>query len=252
MDPHNTHRSYKSSSEDEVDLKKIFILFVDYKWILLKVAIICALLGLAYHHFQQPIYEAKSLVQVEEKSSAVTGVSNFAEQFNKPESTSVEIEVLKSRKSLQETIDALDLQTVAKVKHYTIFGKFWARFLNQKAEITLSHLKFEKGTNALFVKIINREKGLFHILDHKKNFIREGVVGQDQKHPKFVFTVREFSAQNGTLFHIYKRSMAQTVSWLRANLSIKQKGVDRGRFSWLRKREIQEFWNLVLQRIVLK
>ncbi len=49
---------------DEIDLKELWIILVNYKWLIFSITIISLILGMIYLNYQQPIYSAYSILKV--------------------------------------------------------------------------------------------------------------------------------------------------------------------------------------------
>ena len=120
-------QQYDPSSDmdvgDEVDLGKMLGTLIDGRWIIIPVTAFFAIAGLLYALFAAPVYKADALLQVEEKTSALSGLAGMTEMFAQEASAITEIEVLKSRMVIGKTVDELSLDIIGRPHYFPMIGK---------------------------------------------------------------------------------------------------------------------------------
>ena len=134
-------RQSQTDNSDEIDLGKLFGILLDAKWWIIFTTFIFAVGGVAFALLSTPIYKADALIQIEEKSSGGISsmVGDMGELFSQESSSTTEIEIIKSRMILGETVDKFNLTTVTS-PIYTPFvvGKGIARLTGDINTISVS------------------------------------------------------------------------------------------------------------------
>ncbi|EKO3906143.1 tyrosine-protein kinase, partial [Vibrio fluvialis] len=100
-------KSKVDDSSDEIDLKKLFGVLLDSKWLILTVTFAFSIAGVVYALLSTPIYKADALLQIEQKSSSGISalVGDMGDAFSSKSSSDTEIEIIKSRMILGDTVD---------------------------------------------------------------------------------------------------------------------------------------------------
>ncbi|WP_341659303.1 polysaccharide biosynthesis tyrosine autokinase [Vibrio sp.] len=219
-------------ASDEIDLGKLFALLIDGKWIILFTTVIFAIAGIAFSLLSTPIYKADSLIQIEEKSSggmsAIVGdMGSFLAQDS---SSSTEIEIIKSRMILSDTVDKFNLTTIVEPDYFPIVGKGISRLFGSQPRIDVSHFSVPSKNQELAyqITITDADKQAYQLVDQDENVILSGNVGKLAKSDGYKLFVSQFDADTGTRFHISKRSSLEAIQWLKDNLSISERGKQTG------------------------
>jgi len=108
---------------DENSLGKTLGTLIDGRWIIIPVTAFFAIAGLLYALFATPVYKADALLQVEEKTSSLSGLADMTEMFAQEASAITEIEVLKSRMVIGKTVDELNLDIIGRPHYFPVMGK---------------------------------------------------------------------------------------------------------------------------------
>ena len=96
--PHARARDTASRfEEDEIDLLALVGALLDQRWTILSTTAIAAGIAILYAVLATPIYEAGSMLQVEEKSASLPGLEELSDAFSSESSTQAELEIIKSR-----------------------------------------------------------------------------------------------------------------------------------------------------------
>ena len=126
-----------SQGEDEIDLATLLGTLLDSKWLILSVTSFVLFVGAGKAFIDTPIYKTDVMLQVQEhsKSSLLEGLGDMAELMETKKPILAEIELLKSRMILGETIKNLKLNITAKPKYFPLVGAAVARrFKSSPAE----------------------------------------------------------------------------------------------------------------------
>jgi len=113
--------------DDEIDLRHLIAILLDGRFIIGGVIVIAAAIALAYIITATPIYKANGLIQVENNSPGVPGLSDMADIFATESSSATELHVIKSRLVLGQVVDELGLSASIKPVYAPILGKLMAK-----------------------------------------------------------------------------------------------------------------------------
>ena len=223
-----------SESNDEIDLSKLLGTLIDHRWMIISITIFSMLFGLAYALLATPIYKADALIQIEEKSSGMSGFGDMGDMFSSESSASTEIELLQSRMILGKTVDKLDLTTVVEPDYFPFIGKGLARILGYSDYIQVNRFDIpqELYLNANFISyqlmFTNTEIGTYELFDSNDNKVLSGRVGELAQKGHYRLFVSDVSSSEGLSFTLKKRSRLDAITWLQQNLSVSEKGKKTG------------------------
>ena len=219
-------------ASDEIDLGKLFALLIDGKWIIVFTTVIFAIAGIAFSLLSTSIYKADALIQIEEKSSggmsAIVGdMGSFLAQDS---SSSTEIEIIKSRMILSDTVDKFNLTTIVEPDYFPIVGKGISRLLGSQPRMSVGLFEVPDQNQGLSYQIIitDSDKQAYQLVDQDENVILSGNVGQLAKSDGYKLFVSQLDADTGARFNVRKRSSLEAIQWLKDNLSISERGKQTG------------------------
>lgn len=216
---------------DVIDLGKLFGILLDHKWFIIITTFIFAVLGVSYALLATPIYKTDALIQVEQKSTGMPALnSDMTDLFDAESPAATEIEILKSRMVLGETVDNLNLTTISSADHFPIIGKGIARLLGDTQHIKIN--RFEVPENAIpqsyTLTLKDEATGEFSLTDEDEQPILNGKVGELAKGKGFSLFVTSIEAQSGDSFTISKVSRLDAIQNLQTNLSVSEQGKQTG------------------------
>lgn len=116
-----------AADDDEIDLMALFGTLVDNKWLIAGVTAGFLIGGAGYATLAEPIYRADALVQVEQKSAGIPGLSDLGDMFGSESKAVTEIELLKSRSVVGSAVENLKLDIRAEPVRFPVFGNWFAR-----------------------------------------------------------------------------------------------------------------------------
>ncbi|EKO3845304.1 polysaccharide biosynthesis tyrosine autokinase [Vibrio harveyi] len=223
--------SSSAPTDDEIDLGKLFGILIDAKWFIIGITLLFATIGIAVALLSTPIYKADALIQIEQKSSGGISamVGDMGELFAAESSATTEIEIIKSRMILGDTVDKFNLTTIATPDYLPFIGKGLARINGTQDYISVS--TFEMPHTAQGYKhqlvVTDAEKGSFDLMIEDQ-IVLSGVVGQTIEMNGYRIKVRELVAQNEDSFSIGKISKLDAINRLASQLSISERGAKTG------------------------
>ena len=114
--------------DDGIDLLGLLDVMLEARWLIAGVTLLALLLGGTYAFLSRPVYEANTLIQVEENLTAGGGaVGEAATLFDVKSSAAAEMEILRSRLVVAQAVDDLQLYVTASPKYLPLVGSWLAR-----------------------------------------------------------------------------------------------------------------------------
>ncbi|MCE7730646.1 polysaccharide biosynthesis tyrosine autokinase [Vibrio campbellii] len=246
--------------DDEIDLGKLFGIILDAKWLILCTVFLFSVIGIAVAILSTPIYKADALIQIEKKSSGGISamVGDMGELFSAESSATTEIEIIKSRMILGDTVDKFNLTTVVTPNYMPLIGKGLARLQGEQNSLSVS--RFNIPSYALGIphtlEVIDSEQKTFKLLQDDGRVVLEGKVGELIDKDGYQFMANEMFAQDGTTFTVSKISKLDAINQLQQNLSISERGKQTGiislSFSGEDRARIQAILNDISQNYFLQ
>ncbi|PQJ83322.1 polysaccharide biosynthesis tyrosine autokinase [Aliivibrio sifiae] len=228
----STKNTHEQSPSDEIDLAKLFGQLIDGRWLIMSVTTAFAVAGIAFALLSTPIYKADALVQVEQKSNGGMSalVGDMGEMFASESSSTTEIEIIKSRMILGETVDKLNLTTVAAPQYMPIIGKGLSRLMGEDKAINVSRFDIPRYIDEPNFTLVldDAEKGTYTLFDANERKVLTGKVGELADNKDYHLFVMQLSGNTGDVFDVAKTSRFDAILTLQQTLSISEKGKQSG------------------------
>ncbi|HEP1036431.1 polysaccharide biosynthesis tyrosine autokinase [Klebsiella pneumoniae] len=218
----------ENKDADEIDLSRLYGELIDHRKLIISVTAFFTLIALVYSLFSTPIYQADSLIQVEQKQANAI-LSNLSQMLpdSQPQSAP-EITLLQSRMILGKTVDDLNLQAKIKQNYFPVFGRGFSRLSGDKPGIiNVSRLYLPKTDDdipELTLTVIDVNK--FTI--QTDSFEAEVKVGELFEKNNISIKVDEIQAKPGTSFTVEYLSKLKAINDLRDVLTVSDQGKDTG------------------------
>ncbi|CAH7459216.1 protein-tyrosine kinase Wzc [Vibrio chagasii] len=244
-----------TDNSDEIDLGKLLGILLDAKWLIMLTTFVFAVLGIAFALLSTPIYKSDALIQIEEKSSGGISsmVGDMGELFSQESSATTEVEIIKSRMILGETVDKFNLTTVTAPIYAPIVGKGFARLTGDINHIAVSRFNLPSYASAYghTIQILDAEQGTYQLVRDDERVILKGKVGELATADDYSLFVAGFESHNGFEFSIGQRSRLEAIEWLKSSLSLSEQGKQTGilklSFEGENKQQISEILNHISQ-----
>ncbi|CAH7058173.1 protein-tyrosine kinase Wzc [Vibrio chagasii] len=244
-----------TDNSDEIDLGKLLGILLDAKWLIMLTTFVFAVLGIAFALLSTPIYKADALIQIEEKSSGGISsmVGDMGELFSQESSATTEVEIIKSRMILGETVDKFNLTTVTAPIYAPIIGKGFARLTGDINHIAVSRFTLPNYASdySHTIQIVDAEQGTYQLVRDDERVILQGKVGELATADDYSLFVAGFESHNGFEFSIAQRSRLEAIEWLKKSLSLSEQGKQTGilklSFEGENKQQITEILNHISQ-----
>ncbi|KII77741.1 polysaccharide biosynthesis tyrosine autokinase [Vibrio renipiscarius] len=217
---------------DEIDLGKLFGILLDAKWLIVAVTALFAVIGVTVALLSTPIYKADALLQIEEKSSGGISamVGDMGDMFSQESSATTEIEIIKSRMILGDTVEEFNLTTVATPNYFPLFGKGIARLSGDVNRISISRFTTPTFAEMMAHKLVvtNADQKTYQLVREDERIVLEGKAGELAQQDGYALFVTDLQSHNEFEFDIAQRSPLQAIEWLKQNLAISERGKQTG------------------------
>ncbi|WP_305818580.1 polysaccharide biosynthesis tyrosine autokinase [Photobacterium leiognathi] len=219
--------SHHNAKVDDIDLGKILGIIIDHKISIIATIILATIIGIIKAMTATPIYQADSLIQVEQKTGGLSSMLGITDELSQESSTTAEIELIKSRMVLGETVDHLKLTTVITPEYTPFIGESLARIQDYHPELVLQSFK-TLSDRPIYLTIDNAYKGTFTLKDKEGHILSQGKVGDLIQAENFKLQVSQLYGEADQVFSIYKQSRRNAIVQLQNALSIYEKGKGTG------------------------
>ncbi|KZX66285.1 tyrosine protein kinase [Alcanivorax sp. HI0033] len=240
----NTPMTHQEQNNDEIDLLALAGTLWDGRWLIIGVTVLATLFGAVYALLAEPVYRADAMVQVEQKSGGLPGMSEITEMFGSESAAVTEIELIKSRAVMGETVDALHLDIEIEPVQVPVIGNFLSRYASygpdglaepwwssnyawggEKLDITRFEVPRATYGDEYTLKVT--ESGW--LLENEAGIeVLGGVEGEQANNGNYSLFVQSVKARPGTRFTLIKRDRLAKIIELQQNVGASEKGKDSG------------------------
>lgn len=232
--------------DDEIDLMQLVGSLWDGRWIVLATILLFTVAGIVYALAQTPIYEANSLIQIEEKHAGLPGMPDLQGLLGSTSSSTAQIELIKSRRVLGQVVDNLSLDISVSPKYAPLIGKAMARrYAGAPGELAepLPFLSdaYAWGGEEIEINrfdVPDRMQGQAHtlvaahegwvLLNGEQNEVLRGKTNKPAKTNGYALMVTQLKARPGTEFTVTKQRHYTAIKDLTSSISASEKGQDSG------------------------
>ncbi|MGF6899188.1 polysaccharide biosynthesis tyrosine autokinase [Paraburkholderia sp. GAS348] len=240
----NHDRLIESSSDAEVHLSEyLAVIFENWKMIAV-FTIVSVVFGGMYALIARPVYRADAMIQVEDSANAANdALGNLASIFDTKQTAAGEMELIRSRLVVTQTVKNLHLDVSALPRYFPVVGAVLARHANddQLAPPLFGLSRFASGGERIHVThfevpraqygdkftLVARGNGKFALFDQDDGVVLNGNVGKPvyggQPFGAVEIEVDNLVAREGTQFVITRESTLDTIDKLQADLVISEK-----------------------------
>ena len=237
--------SPQQSLDDEIDLRQLFGMLLDGRYIIATAVALVAIIALIYVFLATPIYKANGIIQVEDNAPGVPGLDDMAEIFASESSSATELHVIKSRLVLGRVVDELGLTVSVEANYLPIIGEVMARgtLPYQLSQPPLGLSSYAAGGEKITVAelslpgyLVNQpltlvaEGGQNYSLWHDEQLLIQSKVGvlAFSDDGKIEINLSELAANKGAEFTLTKAGRLSAVLKLQRQINVSEKGKDTG------------------------
>ncbi|TQI81032.1 tyrosine-protein kinase Etk/Wzc [Serratia fonticola] len=218
-----------AEQDEKLDWERLIGPLWDNRWRIVLVTGMAAVLGIAYALLATPIYQATTLVQVEQpNNSAALLQDSLATVIGQAPLTQDETALATSRYVMGKSVDALGLVVRVEADYFPLVGKGIARLRGETPPLlTISSLTVPDVMlgEKLTLKVLERQRFSLNV---GESVLLTGNVGQPQQQGGWGIQVSKLEAEPGTTFSVVKVARQTAVDDLRKNLEIVSGGKDSG------------------------
>jgi tyrosine-protein kinase Etk/Wzc len=245
--------SADAARDDEIDLPELFAVLRENIPLIGIVTAIVFVFGALYAFLGIPVYRADAMIQVDDDSgvgSINDKLGDLASLFQAKATADAQIELLRSRMVVGETVDRLHVDIEARPHYFPLIGAPIARYRSQYSDGLLSPLLGMKsdawggeriGVSRFDVPPVLYEKKFrltaldderFELADPDGNMLLRGRVGTtakgDTAYGPITLEVTSLLARTGTRFDLKRFSTQLIVAGLQKKLDIAEKTKQSG------------------------
>lgn len=241
-----TETSKTNTSNDEIDLSRLFGTLLDFKWWVIGATFAAACIGLTYGILATPIYQSDALVQLEKTGGGFPGMGELSAMFEDTSEAATEIEIIRSRMVLGTVVEQLRLDISVQPKRFPLIGDFIARRYSgdepNNAKIFTSYAWGGEVLRFGEFQLPDRLRGeelLLTVLDDQQfkiEFEGETLVSgavtdnieTQTPYGRVHIRMSDLRARPDTEFTVQQRSRLSAINRLRAGLSVNERGRQTG------------------------
>jgi tyrosine-protein kinase Etk/Wzc len=232
------------SDSEEIYLVNILSDLAGHKWLYITSLFISLTAAFSIITIRQPIYQAESLIQIENTKSGIESTEFLEVLLNGDTSVSAEIEILNSRMILERVVEAQNLDIQAIPNFFPLVGSTISRFYEgdslNSALFGLSNYAWggeEIQVDSLSVgeQHIDRPltltvgKGDTYLVSNTDKTLEiKGTIGKLANDDSFSIFVSTLVAREGTEFIIKKLSTESAVNKIKNNFFVNERGKQSG------------------------
>lgn len=233
--------------DDEIDLLGLLDVLLDARWLIAGVTALVLVLGGAYAFLSRPVYEANSLIQVEDsKPGAAGALGEAASLFDIKSPATAEIEILRSRLVIAKSVDDLQLYVTAVPYYLPLVGGWLARratalsnpgfmgmggYVSGKESIRLGLLEVPDLLQGKPLLLVATEGG-FDLQDPDGQTLVQGKIGVPASFASGEdagrILVTELKAKPGAYFSVARYPRLEVIEQLQKDLAISEQGKQSG------------------------
>jgi tyrosine-protein kinase Etk/Wzc len=235
---------------DEIDLLGLLDVLLDARWLIAGVTVLVLMLGGAYAFLSRPVYQANSLIQVEDSKPGISGAAgalgDAASLFDIKSPATAEMEILRSRLVVAKSVDDLQLYVSAVPQYIPLVGGWLARratalsdpgfmgmggYVSGKESIRLGLLEVPDALQGKPLLLVATESG-FELQDPDGQTLVQGNIGTPVSfgsgQDKGRILVTELKAKPGAHFNVARYSRLDVIEQLQRDISISEQGKQSG------------------------
>ncbi|MET0255238.1 MAG: Wzz/FepE/Etk N-terminal domain-containing protein, partial [Luteibacter sp.] len=214
-----TTKIEQAHDDDTIDLNALFGTLLDHKWLIVAITGVFFVIGVLYTILATPIYQATAVVQVEQKTPSLPGLSDLSQSLGTTASQAVtEIALITSRLVVGQTVDDMHLNVQVQPQRMPVIGDYLSRGRKPgnlgKPRFGLSRYGWggevvdifkldlaDPNAGAKFELRVGDNQG-FSLYDDDGNRVAQGRVGELVQGKGVTVQIRRLVANPGTRFDV--------------------------------------------------
>lgn len=245
------HSATDDTSDDEFSLVACLDAILDYRWLVVGIFLICALLGIAYALVAKPVYGTDLLMQVEDSPNTsknlLGNLSSLSSLVDVKTDAAADMEILRSRTLASQAVDSLHLNVFAQARYFPLIGSWIAAGKNELSKpglfgyggyawgaekIEVSRFEVPKSLDNQDFVLTATAPGYFSLRQSSHQIALEGEVGKELNlsigEGAIVLKVAALAGNPGTRFILRQAPRMAVVAELQKSMTIVEKGKGSG------------------------
>jgi len=231
--------------DDTIDLNALFGTLLDHKWLIVAITATFCVAGVLYTLFATPIYQATAVVQVEQKTPSLPGLSDLTQSLGTTGSqATTEIALLTSRLVVGQAVDNLHLDIVAQPRRFPVIGDYLSRGRKPGSPgparfglsrygwggelVDIYRLDLPDTLTGRKLELRAEDGHRFALYDDDGKRLLEGAVGQLVSAGGITMQVKQLAANPGTRFDLVEQPRLTTIGKLQSDVVALEQGNDSG------------------------
>ncbi|MCK0769385.1 polysaccharide biosynthesis tyrosine autokinase [Chromohalobacter canadensis] len=231
---------------NDMELGRILGLLFDAKGLVISLIVLFAFLGAAYAFLTTPIFQARSLVQVETKSPNNPLADASTSMLSQVPPSRSEMEIMQSRMVLGRAVDLLNLDLRIEPVHVPVIGGFLQRqgiaapefaqdwgyaWGDDRIQVAGMPVADDYLGQTFTLKVLDETRYALH---YRGERLGEGVVGEEASFlgGAVGVEVESIAAAPGATFNLTHAQRVVAVDQLRDNFGIAERGNGTGILAW--------------------
>jgi tyrosine-protein kinase Etk/Wzc len=235
----------QAHDDDTIDLNALLGTLLDHKWMIVAITGTFFVVGVLYTLLAAPVYQATAVVQVEQKTPSLPGLSDLTQSLGTTASQAVtEIALITSRLVIGQAVGDLHLDVQAQPQRLPVLGDYLSRGYKpgQPGPVRFGLSRYGWGGEILDIyklalpdtsttqKLELRAEAdhRFGLYDDNGKRILEGKVGELASARGVTIQIRQLTANPGTRFDIVVQPTLTTIGHLQTDVVALEQGTDSG------------------------
>ncbi|PJJ96586.1 tyrosine-protein kinase [Lysobacteraceae bacterium NML91-0213] len=220
-----------AAKDDEIDLRELAGVLLDRKWLILAITAVFFVASVAYALLATPIYEARSMVQVESKTPAIPGLSELSSLGlgGSPTAATTEVALITSRSVIGSAVDDTRADIRVEAVRLPVISDALARRFGDEAHLEVVGLDVPaQWIGEPLTLTVGDDPARFTLDGPDGERLLEGTVGEDAAGGDVRLQVAALDAEPGTRFEITRLRRLDVVSRLQSQVRASEQGRESG------------------------
>lgn len=233
---------------DGIDLVEYWDIVFDNRWLILAIVTVAVVLGGAYAWLARPVFEANTLVQVEDNlGNSKSLLGEAAGLVDVKTATSAELEILRSRMVIGQAVDGARLYIDARPRYLPVLGAAMARrasglsepgflgfdgYVTGSESITVPSFNVPAQLEGTAFRLTALGGGQYSVTHRDLPGEFRGTVGAPLTHTtpagRVELLVTALHGNAGAQFNLVRRSRLSAIADLQSRLKLVEKGRNSG------------------------
>ncbi|HEY4292292.1 polysaccharide biosynthesis tyrosine autokinase [Luteibacter sp.] len=231
--------------DDTIDLNALFGTLLDHKWLIVAITGMFFVAGVLYTMLATPIYQATAVVQVEQKTPSLPGLSDLTQSLGTTASqATTEIALITSRLVVGTAVKDLHLDVQVQPQRLPLFGDYLSRGHKpgQLAPPRFGLSRYGWGGEVVDIfrldlpdtlmgkklELRAEDGNRYALYDNNDKRILEGSAGQLVHGAGATMQVKQLIANPGTRFDVVVQPSLSTIGKLQGDVMALEQGNDSG------------------------